>query len=269
MKAVSSTSRDEKQRGARVSAAKRRADTATGNTHADRNAHTDSGTMQSLADNSPVVERAAALQASATAHTAASTQGTVQAIANEKTESGTPGAGLPGRYDPVQRQMEEEEELLQGKSDTVQRQPEEEEELQGKFSGSPNTAQRAADEDRADNRTGMPDSLKQGIENLSGYAMDDVRVHYNSEKPATVQALAYAQGTDIHVGPGQERHLPHEAWHLVQQKQGRVAPTTQIAGKPVNDDPGLEREADVMGDRALQPKNAQTGLSSDVSDRER
>ncbi|TAM93073.1 MAG: hypothetical protein EPN39_20895, partial [Chitinophagaceae bacterium] len=30
------------------------------------------------------------------------------------------------------------------------------------------------------NRTGMSDYLKSGIENLSGYSMDDVRVHFNS-----------------------------------------------------------------------------------------
>lgn len=30
------------------------------------------------------------------------------------------------------------------------------------------------------NRTGLPDNLKAGIENLSGYSMDDVRVHYGS-----------------------------------------------------------------------------------------
>lgn len=67
------------------------------------------------------------------------------------------------------------------------------------------------------NATGLPDHLKSGIESLSGMSMDEVKVHYNSEKPAQLNALAYAQGTDIHVGPGQERHLPHEAWHVVQQ----------------------------------------------------
>ena len=97
------------------------------------------------------------------------------------------------------------------------------------------------------NRTGLPDALKNGIESLSGLAMDDVHVHYNSSRPAQLQALAYTQGTDIHVGPGQERHLPHEAWHVVQQKQGRVQPTTQVADKAVNDSPLLEREADAMG----------------------
>jgi hypothetical protein len=105
---------------------------------------------------------------------------------------------------------------------------------------------------RQENKTGMPDNLKSGIENLSGMSMDHVKVHYNSSQPAQLNALAYAQGSDIHVAPGQEKHLPHEAWHVVQQAQGRVQPTTQMkAGVPVNDDPGLEHEADVMGDKAL------------------
>ncbi|MFM2375841.1 MAG: hypothetical protein RLZZ165_938, partial [Bacteroidota bacterium] len=48
-----------------------------------------------------------------------------------------------------------------------------------------------------ENKTGMPDNLKSGIESLSGLPMDDVTVHYNSSKPAQLQAHAYAQGTDI------------------------------------------------------------------------
>jgi hypothetical protein len=106
---------------------------------------------------------------------------------------------------------------------------------------------------KKENNTGLPDALKTGVEHLSGYAMDDVKVHYNSNKPAQLQAHAYAQGTDIHLGVGQERHLPHEAWHVVQQKQGRVQPTKQLKGKvALNDDYGLEKEADIMGAKALQ-----------------
>lgn len=101
------------------------------------------------------------------------------------------------------------------------------------------------------NKTGLPDQLKSGVENLSGFSLDDVNVHYNSSKPAQLQADAYAQGTDIHLGPGQEKHLPHEAWHVVQQKQGRVQPAMQMKGKVnVNDDAGLEKEADIMGAKA-------------------
>ncbi|PSL45376.1 uncharacterized protein DUF4157 [Chitinophaga niastensis] len=101
------------------------------------------------------------------------------------------------------------------------------------------------------NNTGLPDTLKNGVEALSGFAMNDVRVHYNSDKPAQLHALAYAQGPDIHIGPGQERHLPHEAWHVVQQKQGRVQATIQTKSNVnINDDAGLEAEADVMGAKA-------------------
>lgn len=102
------------------------------------------------------------------------------------------------------------------------------------------------------NKTGLPDDLKSGIENLSGYSMDQVKVHYNSNMPAQLQAHAYAQGTDIHVASGQEKHLPHEAWHVVQQMQGRVNPTMQLKGNVINDDVGLEKEADVFGRQALQ-----------------
>ena len=125
--------------------------------------------------------------------------------------------------------------------------------LQRKADMANNAAQR--EEATRSNNTGMPDNLKSGIESLSGFSMDDVRVHYNSSKPATVQALAYTQGTDIHVAPGQEKHLPHEAWHVAQQMAGRVSPTTNINGMPVNDNAGLEHEADVMGEKAVQRKD--------------
>lgn len=105
-----------------------------------------------------------------------------------------------------------------------------------------------------ENKTGLPDNLKSGIENLSGHSMDDVKVHYNSSKPTQLNAHAYAQGTDIHLASGQEKHLPHEAWHVVQQKEGRVKPTMQMQGVNINDDTGLEKEADVMGGKALQMK---------------
>lgn len=112
------------------------------------------------------------------------------------------------------------------------------------------------------NNTGLPDQLKTGIESLSGMNMDGVKVHYNSSRPAELNALAYAQGRDIHLASGQEQHLPHEAWHVVQQAQGRVRPTMQMkAGMPVNNDRGLENEADRMGTRAMQSGHVQ--LSDD------
>ena len=135
---------------------------------------------------------------------------------------------------PLQRIGEDEDDTLQGKFDKViQLEEDEDEALQMK-----------------PNNTGLPNNLKAGVENLSGYSLDDVKVHYNSSQPATVQALAYTQGTDIHVAPGQEQHLPHEAWHVAQQMAGRVEPTTEVGGMPVNDNAGLEHEADVMGSKA-------------------
>lgn len=130
----------------------------------------------------------------------------------------------------------------------------------------PQTIQRLHGDDggavHQENRTGMPDALKAGLERLSGLDLSGVRVHYNSAKPVHLQALAYTQGQDIHVGPGQEKHLPHEAWHAVQQMQGRVRPTMQAQGVSINDETALEREADVMGMKALQarrPDHAVTG----------
>lgn len=178
-----------------------------------------------------------------------------------RTQDGTPGASgqapmevILQRYkNEIQRYaVEDDEEPVQGKSDPVQREEIEEEELiQGKFRSVPATGEEPLQREEKPNRTGLPDHLKTGIENLSGYSMDDVKVHYNSDKPAQLHALAYAQGTDIHVAPGQEKHLPHEAWHVVQQKQGRVQPTMQMQGVNVNDNEGLEKEADVMGSHAF------------------
>ncbi len=134
------------------------------------------------------------------------------------------------------------------------------------------TAQLAAEEEPTqlqENKTGLPDNLKSGVENLSGHSLDDVKVHYNSSQPASLQAHAYAQGTDIHVAPGQEKHLPHEAWHVVQQKQGRVKPTKQLKGTTnINDDTGLEKEADVMGARALSLNTHVSQLKCDKCEEE-
>jgi hypothetical protein len=124
--------------------------------------------------------------------------------------------------------------------------------VQTKTAGAALTDNRGQSVQLKENQTGLPSPLKNGIEHLSGSSMDDVKVHYGSSKPATLQAHAYAQGNNIHIAPGQEKHLPHEAWHVVQQKQGRVKPTMQLKNKVnVNNDRTLEKEADHMGAKAL------------------
>lgn len=105
---------------------------------------------------------------------------------------------------------------------------------------------------KMENRTGLPDGMKALLEAKSGYSMNDVRVNYNSSRPAQLRALAYTQGSEIHIAPGQEKHLAHEAWHVAQQKQGRVQPTTQLKGVNVNDDEDLEKEADERGKEMIE-----------------
>lgn len=105
---------------------------------------------------------------------------------------------------------------------------------------------------RAGNAYRPPPDLTAAIESLSAISLNDVRVNYNSSRPTELGALAVAEGSEIHLAPGQERHLPHEAWHVVQQAEGRVTPTqTTEDGSRLNDDEALEAEADAMGARAV------------------
>ena len=151
--------------------------------------------------------------------------------------------------DTVQRFGDEEEDLLQGKF-VAQCDEDEEELLQGKFT---DPVQR-----EAENRTVIPNDVKQRMEDSFGTDFSGVRVHPDSAKAPEVGALAYTQGTDIHFAPGQfkpdtsagQQLLGHELTHVIQQAEGRVQPTTEIGGMSVNDDVSLETEADVLGAKA-------------------
>ena len=133
---------------------------------------------------------------------------------------------------PIQRMgMEEEEELQMKKNDRV--------------------AQLKADDNK------MPGHVQSKMEKSIGADFSDVNIHVGSEA-SSVGALAYAQGSDIHFAPGQynpesrsgQELLGHELTHVQQQRQGRVKPTMQAKGIAVNDDTGLEREADIKGAKA-------------------
>lgn len=82
-----------------------------------------------------------------------------------------------------------------------------------------------------ENKAGLPDNLKTGIENLSSYSMDDVKVHYNSNKPAQLHAHAYAQGTDIHVAPGQENIYLMRYGMWCNRSRERLKPTLKVGDK--------------------------------------
>ncbi len=110
----------------------------------------------------------------------------------------------------------------------------------------------------------LPQGLRKMLERLSGLSLSDVKVHKNSNKPEQIGALAYTQGNEIHIAPGQEEHLPHEGWHTVQQKQRRVEPTLQMkSGESVNDDQHLEKEADVMGAKAANAAKSENSVETD------
>lgn len=100
--------------------------------------------------------------------------------------------------------------------------------------------------------TGIPSAMQERFEASSGLSFDDVRIHYNSPRPAKLGALAYTQGTQVYIGPGQERHLKHELGHVLQQKRGLVKADGHLNGLPVNRDPGLERTADLGADQPIQ-----------------
>lgn len=121
------------------------------------------------------------------------------------------------------------------------------------------------------NKTGIPDRLKAVVEHFSGFSLDEVRVHYNSDKPALMNAHAYAEGLNIYIGPGQEKHLAHEVWHVVQQMKGDVKATKEVNGVGINDNKGLEKDAASMGIKASKTKEMATQetnmplLNKDVS----
>ena len=98
------------------------------------------------------------------------------------------------------------------------------------------------------NYTGIPTPLKERLEQSSGIALDDVRVHYNSGLPGKLDALAYTRGNQVEIAPGQEHCLPHELGHVVQQKLGIVrANAMHPSGVALNTEAGLERQADEIG----------------------
>lgn len=113
----------------------------------------------------------------------------------------------------------------------------------------------------------LPGSVLGKMEGAFGTSFSDVNVHSNSSKASDMGALAYAQGNNVHFAPGQynpdskegQELIGHELTHVVQQREGRVKATTQAKGVAVNDDPALEQEADVMGNKAAEGKLVQNG----------
>lgn len=114
---------------------------------------------------------------------------------------------------------------------------------------------------RTEQARGMSPGTQAKMEQAFGADFSSVRLVANSPTPAALGAEAFAQGEEIHFAPGrwndgsEESHalLGHELTHVIQQRQGRVQAGPQTkrgALGGVNDDGGLETEADVAGARA-------------------
>jgi hypothetical protein len=101
----------------------------------------------------------------------------------------------------------------------------------------------------------LPIQTQHRMERLFGRDLSTLRV-FQDDRAAAVGANAFAQGTELHFAPGQyqpgtgtgDRLIGHEIAHVAQQQQGRVA--TPTGASAVVDHPGLEAEADQLGDRA-------------------
>lgn len=174
----------------------------------------------------------------------------------------------------------EEEETLQGKFNggVAQRSEseelEEEEPLQAKMQprGAIPSFGKVVTQAKAD--ASIPAGVRGKMESTMGADFSDVRVHQNSSQASAIGAQAFARGNDVHMAPGKfnpssqsgQELLGHELAHVVQQREGRVQPTIQAKGVPVNDDAGLEKEADILGAkaaRASEPTAAPTQKKSD------
>jgi len=171
-------------------------------------------------------------------------QGKFKSVA--QLQKGFKAPALQFKTNTIQKQNKEEEQIQQ-KSNPIQRQIEEEEPVQAKSS----------------NPNGLPATVQTQMEGALGADFSNVNIHTNSQSATDVGALAYTQGNDVHFAPGQynpesssgQELIGHELTHVVQQREGRVQPTTQAAGLPVNDDKGLESEADAGGQKAVQMKS--------------
>jgi len=99
----------------------------------------------------------------------------------------------------------------------------------------------------------LPRDVQQKMEKALGASFSDVRVHVGPEA-ASIGAIAFTWGSDIHFAPGQYNpHTPHgqfllghELTHVVQQRAGRVA-NPFGSGVAVVQDHALEAEADRLG----------------------
>jgi len=107
----------------------------------------------------------------------------------------------------------------------------------------------------------LPHDLQANMESSFGQDFSGVNIHRNSQEALRLNALAYTQGESIHFAPGEftphsesgRNLIGHEFAHVVQQRSGVVNPTAVLGkGLALNNNQGLENEADRLGRKAVQ-----------------
>ena len=124
----------------------------------------------------------------------------------------------------------------------------------------------------------LPDKVQAKMENSFGQDFSSVSVHKESSSAQDIHAKAYTQGNEVHFAPGEynpesqsgQELIGHELTHVVQQREGKVgAGDVHGKGLEINQDAGLENEADELGKLASQGKNAQVqGLGNGIQRKE-
>ena len=122
--------------------------------------------------------------------------------------------------------------------------------------------------------TQMPVGVRGKMERAFGQDFSGVKIHSGSSSAVGLEAKAYTRGEEVHFAPGEyapeskkgQELLGHELAHVVQQRSGKVQPTTQLKGVGVNTDQGLESEADRQGKAAAQGRQVRnTANTSNAS----
>ena len=106
----------------------------------------------------------------------------------------------------------------------------------------------------------LQDDTRSSMESAFGADFSGVRVHTDQnsvQMNQDLRAQAFTHGSDVYFNQGKynpgttegQKLLGHELTHVVQQRAGQVKETMQAVGLPVNDNVGLEKEADEMGEK--------------------
>ncbi len=116
----------------------------------------------------------------------------------------------------------------------------------------------------------LPAAVQAKMEGAMGADFSNIQISKDSERAQGFGARAYAQGNEVHFAPGQydpvstvgQELIGHELAHVMQQRSGRVMPTEEQGGLPINRDHTLEAEADQLGQHAAQYKGSKGTVSS-------